>query len=255
MQARSRSRVDVARRAALLAAVLLLACAEEEAPLREGIAYDNCFDLADNDGDGIVDCDDEGCWYDELCGHESEEDECAGETFGEVCDDGDIWLYECGERVYDDPLELCTYGCEDEYGGPVCCELSSYRYCSGDDIVLVDTCGVVQEVVDTCGDGEVCYGGACHADECTVTFHYSLGCSDVEGVWIYFDGGLSYVEDGHEWTRGGFTDSHTLECAGHVRTGRGNWGHSEDNGYIFEEITCSGGEADVYHPCYDETNW
>jgi CubicO group peptidase (beta-lactamase class C family) len=54
-------------RSALLAVVVVMSsCGEDE--LRDETTAEDCSDLSDNDRDGLVDCEDSGCWHLEACG-------------------------------------------------------------------------------------------------------------------------------------------------------------------------------------------
>ena len=118
----------------------------ENGPVSEGQEDGDCSDGADNDGDGLFDCDDDGCLESQDCSQAGDDDDSGGGGPDCVDDDGDLWCTTDGDcddsNVLTNPLAL--------------------EICDGEDNdcdTLIDEDAINAETFygDSDGDG---YGGA-----------------------------------------------------------------------------------------------
>jgi len=80
---------------------------------------------------------------------------CVGNLY-QVCNDDGMFV----------TAESCAQACNLDLGGCVACDPLMGTGCNGNDVVTCNADGTPGEVVETCGNGEICEGGACTRD-CT----------------------------------------------------------------------------------------
>ncbi len=140
-------------------------------PLPPGIETNNCGDHIDNDCDGLYDCNDPNCEYDDLCGAACIDND------GDSYNGSNISAY-CGDGICNSPYE-------------------TYATCPSDcPVTCTDTDGGLNYIVK----GKTCIDGDCLGDGCIVDGNIDLReyyCSG--GSRLYQDIDCD-VEFGPGWT-------------------------------------------------------
>lgn len=167
----------------------------------EGVNAGECSDAADNDADGLFDCDDSDCVGSPSC-----HSQISGDT-GEPDSDDDSDTQDSGSDDTGDELPDRSEG---EYQGTIVGDLGDGYACSGDVEFTIDARGAVAGRANCAVEGSYDFEGALTGDEdggeVALVWVAILGDYEmvIDGAGTYADGGVE-AELGYDSGWGEYT--------------------------------------------------